>query len=106
MAYASIIFENPNTGFMKTAPVGYSWTTLFFGPFPALSRGDWKWGLIITALLIPGAGVGTCAAFALTYNKLYIKDLISAGYKAKSITNGNMDYAAVKLGFNIPRLQS
>jgi len=105
VAYASIIFENPNTGFMKTAPVGYSWTTLFFGPFPALSRGDWKWGLIML-VLIPLAAIGITAAFALTYNKLYIKDLISAGYKAKSITNGNMDYAAVKLGFNIPRLQS
>jgi hypothetical protein len=38
--------ENPNTGIIKKAPVGISYTTLFFGGFPALFRGDLMWFLI------------------------------------------------------------
>ena len=31
---------------MKLAPVGYSWTNLFFGFFVPLFRGDWKWAVL------------------------------------------------------------
>jgi len=39
MAFTSIMFENPNTGVIKGAPVGFSWMTFFFVLFPALFRG-------------------------------------------------------------------
>lgn len=35
MAYTKLIMENPNTGEIKEAPVGFSWTVFFFGFFSA-----------------------------------------------------------------------
>jgi len=103
MAYTTITFENPNTGAMKVAPVGFSWTTFFFGFFPALFRGDWKWAIIMLILLILTGGLAVLV-FMFIYNKLYIKDLIKSGYKAKSIALGDLDTAASKMKIEIPRL--
>lgn len=67
------------TGAVKVCPTGFSWTTLFFGFFPALIRGDVKWGLIIF-----GVSFITCGAawlvFPFIYNGIYIKGLLKAGY--------------------------
>jgi hypothetical protein len=105
VAYTSIMFENPNTGAIKEAPVGFSWTTLFFSFFPALFRGDWKWAVIILILSLITYGLSGLL-FMFIYNKLYIKDLIGSGFKARSIASGDMDFAAGKLGIQIPRLES
>lgn len=43
--------------------------------------------------------------FMFIYNKLYIKDLIGSGFKARGIGSGNMDEAAAKLGTQIPILE-
>ena len=43
MDFKKVNFINERTGVYKTAPVGFSWTTFFFGIIPALFRGDWKW---------------------------------------------------------------
>ena len=103
MAFASIMFENPHTGGIKEAPVGFSWTTLFFGFFPALFRGDWKWAVILLFLALITFGLSGLV-FMFIYNKLYIKDLIGAGFKAKSISTGDMDFAQSKLGIILPRI--
>jgi len=104
MAYTSIIFENPKTGGIKEAPVGFSWTTGIFGFFPALFRGDWKWAAIqLFFMLITGGLSGL--VFMFIYNKLYIKDLVGFGFKARSIGSGDMDFASGKLGIEIPRLE-
>ena len=105
MAYTKIIFENPNTGHVKEAPVGFSWTVFFFGFFPPLFRGDWKWAVIIFLLAIITAGLSNLV-FMFIYNKLYIKDLISSGFKAKSVETGTIDQISEKLGTHLPLLKS
>ncbi|MGY3805204.1 hypothetical protein ACWNT8_14160 [Pigmentibacter ruber] len=50
MAFASIIFEDPKTGLMKEAPVGFSWCVFFFGFIASMFRGDWKWSNIISSI--------------------------------------------------------
>jgi hypothetical protein len=105
MAYTSITFENPHTGAIKEAPVGFSWTTFFFGCFPALFRGDWKWAVIMLFLGLITLGLSGFV-FIFIYNKLYIKDLIGSGYKATSIASGETDFAASKLGMRIPHIET
>ncbi len=103
MAFTSIIFKNPNTGAIKEAPVGFSWTTFFFSFFPALFRADWKWAVIQLVLTIITMGLSSIV-FMFMYNKLYIKDLIGSGYKAQSIASGDMSAASDKIGMEIPML--
>ena len=105
MAFTSIIFENPNTNVIKEAPVGFSWTTLFFGFFPALFRADWKWAVILLILQIITFGMSGLV-FMFIYNKLYTKDLINSGFKAKSIGTGDMDFAAGKLKIQLPKFET
>ena len=82
MAFATIIFEN-KIGVMKEAPVGFSWTTLFFGFFPALIRGDWLWAVIIFAATFVTFGLAGIV-FAFIYNRLYIQSLVEKGFKIKN----------------------
>ena len=102
MAYATINFKNPVTGSMKAAPVGFSWTTLFFSFFPALFRGH-----LLGALIIIGVSVATFGAasivFPFVYNKMYIKHLISEGFSA---ANGSqdLDFLSGKLGIALPKI--
>lgn len=104
MAFTSIMFENPHTGRIKEAPVGFSWTAFFFGFFPALFRGDWKWAVIMLILALITFSLSGLV-FMFIYNRLYIKDLVGAGYKAKSIASGDMDFAERKLGILLPRFE-
>jgi hypothetical protein len=105
MAYTSIVFENPHTGAIKEAPVGFSWTVFFFGFFPPLFRGDWKWAVIMFIIAMFTFGISGFV-FMFIYNKLYIKDLIGSGFKAKSIGSNNMIKASAKVGIQIPMLEA
>lgn len=78
-------------GATRTAPTGFSWTTLFFGPFPALLRGDLKWAAIqlvanflaatFTAPLFGIGAVATWIVFAAIYNARHLQDLQAAGWR-------------------------
>tara|TARA_B100000989_G_C19474190_1_gene442113 strand:+ start:942 stop:1250 length:309 start_codon:yes stop_codon:yes gene_type:complete len=95
--------ENADIGIIKIAPVGFSWTTFFFGPLPALFRGDIKWGIIM--ILAAGVTFGVSSLiFCFIYNKLFIQDLITKGYKVKSVEAGTIESAKAKLGINLPEL--
>lgn len=67
-------------GQIKQCKVGFSWTTLFFSFFPALFRGDIKWGAIQFVLALITGGL-SALVFCFIYNKLYINDLLSKGYE-------------------------
>lgn len=82
-------------GDIKSVPTGYSWTTLFFGFFPALFRGDFKSGILLIIIdgvlaLLPSSvfgwtvfGLNTVLfnlLFAGFYNKLYIGKLLIKGF--------------------------
>ena len=81
MAFATITFKS-KAGIVKEAPVGFSWTTLFFGFFPALIRGDWKWALIMFIVGFITFGLAYII-FAFIYNRLYLQDLLKKGFKVK-----------------------
>jgi hypothetical protein len=102
LAYATIYFENPRTGQVKEAPVGFSWTVLFFNFFPALFRGHWAgFAILIIAAFVTFGLSGL--VFMFIYNKMYVKHLIGEGYKAKSATT-DLDDIQQKMGLQLPRL--
>ena len=101
MAYAKIIFEHPEIGTTRSAPVGFSWTTFLFGPIVCLFRKDWFWLLLM--LIIAGVTSGiSCFVFPFLYNKLYIKRLLKKGYKATSTEGADLDSLKKKLELVLP----
>lgn len=90
-----------NVGVTKEVKSGFSWTTFFFGFFPALIRGDLKWAIImfIIAAVVGSFTFGLGAwipgiIFSFVYNKIYIKELLEKGYQpadenAKSVLIAN-----------------
>jgi hypothetical protein len=98
-----LLMENPNTGIIKKAPVGFSWTTLFFSFFPALFRLDLKW-FIIQFVLSWSVISGIVIAFI--YNKIYIQNLLEKGFKVKDVKGGTLEDAKAKLGINLPKFET
>lgn len=77
MAFTTITVSNGVE--LKQAPLGFSWTTLLFGGFPALFRQDWLTGiLVIIGCMFTWGIVGIIMAFI--YNKMYAKALFNKGY--------------------------
>ena len=74
------VLKHPQTNEIREVKVGFSWTTLFFGCFPALIRGDFKWALIMFLAALVTYGI-SWFVFPFIYNKLYIKELARKGYE-------------------------
>lgn len=74
-------------GARRSVPAGFSWTTLFFGPIPALLRGDLKWGaiqILVHLLLSWTFGIGNlimAVVFAGIYNQKHLEGLIERGWE-------------------------
>lgn len=85
MAFATITMTNNVE--LKKVPLGFSWTTFFFGGWPAIFRQDWAWGvcLIIACLFTYGIAGVVCAFF---YNKSYAKRLFNQGYTISALPPG------------------
>tara|TARA_B100000686_G_C16614675_1_gene875742 strand:- start:668 stop:973 length:306 start_codon:yes stop_codon:yes gene_type:complete len=83
MAFATLTLEDKKNKIIKEAPVGFSWTTIFFGGFVPLFRGDWPWFfimLIASAISFGLAGI----LFGFIYNRIYIQNMLKKGFKIKS----------------------
>lgn len=85
MAFAKLYMKNENTGQMREAPVGFSWTFGIFGGFVALYRKDYIEGLFWIFGQFMTAGF-TSIIGGFIYNKRYIKKLMNEGFKVKSAT--------------------
>jgi len=85
-----ISLKHSQSGVIKPAPIGFSWTTFFFGGFPALFRGDLKWAVIMWIVWLAGLGLSIVTfgvtsvifgvAIAVIYNKRYVIERLEEGY--------------------------
>jgi len=103
----AIPLRHKTSGIMKEGFYGFSWTTLFFGCFPALFRGDFLTfiGIFVVLLLlgIVTFGIGTFFAmfiWAFFYNGYYTKRLLEKGYELAGSTLQN-ESAAKALGVRL-----
>lgn len=105
MAFDTLHLKNPVTGESLRAPVGFSWTTLFFGFFVPLCRADWLKALLIILVALLTFGLSNIV-FAFIYNKLYIKDLIYArGFKVVRSDKGRLDIISQRLNVELPMIE-
>lgn len=103
MVMAKIIqMKHKLLGVNKTGFYGFSWTTLFFGFFPALFRGDFLTfigGFFVVIILgFMTLGVGSLIAmlvWAFFYNDYYTKKLLECGYEFAGTTEENIQAAKV-----------
>ena len=79
---------NHRTNEIKNVKVGFSLTVFFWGFFPALFRGDWKWlAIMIVSNILVGSitwGFGcwlVSLVFSFIYNKIYVTDLMNQGFE-------------------------
>jgi len=101
MANGSITFENKNTGAIKIAPIGFSWTSFFFSGIPALMRGHIGMGIIQIILSMITFSFSNIV-FGFIYNKMYIKHMIAEGAKMSSATLSD-DALKATLGMEVPK---
>ena len=102
-----IAMRNPDNGLTKNGIYGFSWTTLFFGGFPALFRGDFMTFigffviLVIVALVTAGIGAFVLSiAWAFFYNGYYTTKLIEKGFRFNGSDEENLA-AAKALGVSL-----
>src|ERR1039457_2436483 len=93
-----LLMENPNTGIIKTAPIGGRGIPFF--------RGDIKWSIIAILLFACLNFIGIIIWAFMNYNKIYIKELLEKGFKVKDVYGGTLEDARKKLGINLPQFES
>ena len=91
-----VMMKHPDTGLVKKGFVGFSWTTLFFGGFPALFRGDFLMGVVFIVLGCFTLGISS-VIIAFFYNKQYTTKLVESGYQFAD-NEGVNSLARAKLG--------
>lgn len=98
-----VVMVNNEKGKIKDSPAGFSWTTLIFGFWPALLRGDFLGALVI---MIINAGTGSYPVLyvlssiliAIFYNYTYIDRKIGKGY---GLSTDNSKELLKKHGYDV-----
>lgn len=80
MSKVELILKNPATEKFRTAPLGFSWTVLFFGFLVPLFRRDWKYTFIFLLLYILSLGC-LSPVMACLYNRSYARRMLASGYR-------------------------
>lgn len=103
MAFSTLNLKHPKYDVIKKAPVGFSWTVLFFGFFPPIVRGDISWGMI---MLVAWIFTGTLSSFVFMfiYNKIYVKSLLDDGYSSFD-SDEVLASIEARLNMQIPRVE-
>jgi hypothetical protein len=103
-----IALRHKDTGIVKDGYYGFSWTTFFFGFFPALFRADFMTfigGFVVSVIIgIVTLGVGAWfigVVWAFMYNKYYTRKLIERGYVLAG-SDADNTLAAAALGIALP----
>ena len=79
----SVVLTQSQSGTVKQVKLGFSWTTLFFGLFVPLVRGDIKWAAIMFVLAFLSFGL-SWLVFPFLYNKVHTRALLESGYAART----------------------
>jgi hypothetical protein len=79
-------YKHISTGHVKEVPTGFSWTTLLFGFFVPLFRGDILWAVIMLIAAACTFGV-SALIFPFFYNKVYSDQLFKQGYSPVTKTH-------------------
>ena len=109
MAHGTVTVIHPVSEQVKILPVGYAWTILFWGCFPALFRQDWKnFGIMAAVLVITGfllIAFIPLIVFSFIYNdKMCLKDHLDSGWKIKHYYGSqNLEMVGAKLGYNLKK---
>ncbi len=106
-----ITMKHQASGLVRDGFHGFSWTTLFFGCFPALFRRDFLTFLggfaVLVVLAFVTAGIGVFIAmpiWAFLYNGYYTRRLLERGYIFAGSQSENLR-AASALGVSIDRFK-
>ena len=91
-----VLLKDPKSGVIKKGFYGFSWTTLFFGGWPAIFRGEIGLGLIVMLVTLFTCGIGGII-WAFLYNKRYTIGLLEKGYRFAD-SDGRITLARAKLG--------
>ncbi|MDE2738672.1 MAG: hypothetical protein OXH47_04025 [Paracoccaceae bacterium] len=97
-----LYLKNPHNHHLREAPVGFSWTVLFFGFIPPLFRKDWLGAVIILVIAFFTFGLSNLV-FGFIYNKMYLKGLIKDGFKVKS-TDRDIEFISRTVSMELPML--
>ena len=93
-----LLLRHPVSGQERFVPLGYSRRVLLLGPLALAGRGDWALALVCVVLPVLGQNL-----LAPTANRLHLKRLIRAGFRAVSTEPGRISLAEWRLGMQIPR---